>query len=101
MTDIGRLPDLTYERDGETYPSYGAYLRSKSLRLGHVGPASSSRGKAWDNELNYFDKAVANGIIPDGTSTKATKRAFAISERTGVPYRAGENTHTPEGVLIP
>ncbi len=87
---------MAYERDGQVWPTYGAYLRSKNLKTAycrsHIGQ-DATRQKRWDAELNAFDAAVAQGIMPAGTSMRKIREAVEVSNKTGVAYNA-----SPAGV---
>lgn len=82
---------MSYERDGMVYESYGAYLRSKSLRVGYCQSAKgldSTRQKRWDAELNLYKSARDQGIQPAGTKSSQIRKAFDISDRTGRAFDA-------------
>lgn len=87
---------MSYERDGVTYPSYGAYLRGKSLKVAycrsHIGRDATAE-KQWDAELNLFRAVTAQGIMPAGTSTRESMKALKLSEKHGHAYDAAN----PEG----
>jgi hypothetical protein len=42
--------------------------------------------KKWDNEMNLYAKARAQGIQPDGTSTAKVQAALDASDKVGVAY---------------
>lgn len=42
--------------------------------------------KKWDNELDLYRKARAQGIQPDGTSTAQIQKAMDVSDKTGHAY---------------
>jgi hypothetical protein len=50
--------------------------------------ASGTTQKKWDKELGLYKQARAQGIQPDGTSTKQIQKAIDVSNRTGVAYDA-------------
>jgi len=50
--------------------------------------ASGTTQKKWDKELSLYKQARAQGIQPDGTSTKQIQKAIDVSNRTGVAYDA-------------
>lgn len=74
------------------HESYGACLRSKNLAatgLESTAPSfARDRQKAWDSELNLYEKARKEGIQPETTSRKDIERAIAISDHTGTAYDA-------------
>jgi uncharacterized protein YdaU (DUF1376 family) len=39
--------------------------------------------KKWDNELNLYREARAQGIQPEGTSTAKIRKAMDVSDKTG------------------
>lgn len=73
------------------HATFGECQRAKSISIGycrsHLGQ-DSTRQKKWDAELNAFDSAVAQGIMPAGTSMRKIREAVEISNRTGVAYDA-------------
>jgi hypothetical protein len=42
--------------------------------------------KKWDNELNLYREARAQGIQPEGTSTAKIRKAMDVSDKTGHAY---------------
>jgi hypothetical protein len=42
----------------------------------------------WDTHLDRYEYAVNQGIQPAGTLREQTEAAIAVSNATGVPYRA-------------
>lgn len=48
--------------------------------------ASGWTNKKWENELNAYKSARAQGIQPDGTSLSQVRKAIDTSEKTGVAY---------------
>jgi hypothetical protein len=42
--------------------------------------------KKWDNELDLYRKARAQGIQPEGTSTAQIQQAMDVSDKTGHAY---------------
>jgi hypothetical protein len=79
-----------YVRDGQEWPSYGAWLRSKNLKVegcrDATGGQDRSTQKRWDRELDLYRSAVAQGIQPDGTTTAKVRRALDLSDKAGKPY---------------
>lgn len=47
----------------------------------------------WDTHLDRYQWAVSQGIQPHSTLREETESAIAISNATGVPFRADEVTH--------
>lgn len=75
----------------EDFPTYGAYLRAKNMRVGYCKSASgldASRQKRWDRELAEYADARRQGVQPAGTTTAQTRRALDISDKTGTAYKA-------------
>lgn len=69
-------------KDHETF---GECMRAKNL---HLAPNLSETNvqKAWDRELDTYEKAVAQGVQPRGTKEHLVKEAMAISDATGVAF---------------
>jgi hypothetical protein len=73
----------------QDHKSWGECIRSKDFRVAYCQSASghdASRQKRWDAELNEYRAAVAQGIEPDSTATRDTRRAVEWSNKTGVAY---------------
>jgi len=88
-----------YVRDGQTYPSYGAYLRGKSIRVAYTASAQGwdySKQKRWDKELADYRAAVAQGIEPAGTDRASIEQAVKASDEMQAPFKAGKTLPIPE-----
>jgi hypothetical protein len=62
-----------YARDGAVFPSYGAYLRSKGVRVAYARSANGwdyTKQKRWDSELQAYRDAVGEGLDPTGTTMR-------------------------------
>lgn len=84
---------MTYERDGAVYPSYGAYLRSKAIKVAYTNSANgwdATKQRHWDNELQAYRDAVAEGLNPAGTTMREIDQARRISDATQRPYDASK-----------
>lgn len=84
-----------YERNGETYASYGEYLRSKNLRVAYCQSVKGSdytRAKSNDRELQAYRDARRQGIQPAGTTMPKIREAVELSNKVGKAYDAGTNT---------
>jgi hypothetical protein len=79
----------------QDHSSWGECIRSKSLRLAYCQSAAGhdkTRQNKWDAELDLYRSAVAQGIEPDSTATRDTRKAIDWSEKTGIAY-SEENRH--------
>lgn len=85
-----------YSRDGVEYESYGAYLRSKNLKIegcrSATGGSDRSTQKRWDAELQAYRDARAQGIQPASTRLPDIKRAVEVSNKVGSAFDASTNT---------
>lgn len=66
--------------------TFGECMRSKNLNL-NPNLMDTGRSKAWDNELQLYRDARAQGIQPAGTTTAKIREAEEISQRTGQAYQ--------------
>jgi hypothetical protein len=88
LTDEEVTPEHRYHTeyiDG----CFGCKARTLQLATGDANViASGWTGKKWDGELQNFRDAVAQGISPEGTSTKKIQEAVDASDRMGRAYKA-------------
>lgn len=73
----------------QDHATYGECIRSKGLRVAYCQSANGhdkSSQDRWDAELNEYRSAVAQGLEPDTTATRDTRKAVAWSEKTGIAY---------------
>lgn len=72
------------------HATYGAHLRSKNLSIGYCGQGGgdATSQKRWDKELNSYYGAVAQGVEPQGTSTRQIRDALDKSDKVGIAYDA-------------
>lgn len=68
---------------GNGCETFGQCMRRKRIRIGQV---DASEQRRWDNRLNKFHAAVAQGIEPRSTSTADIDRAVEWSNRTGKAF---------------
>lgn len=68
------------------HKTYGECLKSKSVS--HPPTILSAAQKSWDGELRAYERAVSQGIQPDGTSMKKIDAAVRMSDQMGKPYNA-------------
>lgn len=75
----------------EDYPTYGAYLRAKSIHIGYCGQGGgcATRQKTWDTDLDLYRRARGEGIQPETTRRNDVEYAMRSSDRHGVAYDAG------------
>jgi hypothetical protein len=71
---------------GDGCHSFGACLRGKRLRV--VVGDSHEITSQWDSDLDRYEWAHRQGIQPASTMRDAVETAIAVSNATGVPYRA-------------
>jgi hypothetical protein len=78
----------------QDHASWGECLRNKGLRIAYAKSAAgqdATKQKRWDAEIGRYRSAVAQGMDPEGTTTRHVRMAETWSERNGIPY-------TPENV---
>lgn len=64
-------------------------IETLQLATGDANGALVANGwsnKKWDNEMNLYAKARAQGIQPDGTSSAKVRAALDASDKVGVAY---------------
>jgi hypothetical protein len=89
-----RFPDRVREdfdhSNCELDPCFGCKARGLLINTGDAkaGNGSAMTNKEWDNELNAYRQARAEGIQPAGTSMKAINEAYRASEAMGDAYNA-------------
>lgn len=75
----------------QDHTSYGDCLRAKALHVAYCDSSAgrdATRQKRWDAELDRYADARRQGIQPAGTTGAQIDRAFALSDATGMAYRA-------------
>ena len=73
----------------EKNPCFGCKAKGLQLATGDAASniiASGTTQKKWDKELDLYKQARAQGIQPDGTSTKQIQKSIDVSNKTGVAY---------------
>lgn len=83
--------DISIDHTNCDEDCFGCKARSLQLATGDAAGNIVSSGttqKKWDKELGLYKQARAQGIQPDGTSTKQVQKAIDVSNRTGVAYDA-------------
>lgn len=71
------------------HATFGACMRAKGVRIGYCQSAKGhdyTRQKEWDRELDIYERAVDQGLNPDGLGTDQVHLAEAFSEKIGVAY---------------
>ena len=71
--------------------SYGACLRSKSVRVGWANSTNgldATKEKKWNAELDAYSAARKQGIQPAGTSMAKINEAVRLSDMSGVAFNA-------------
>ena len=67
-------------------------MRSKNLRVAYCNSANGldyTAQKKWDNDLDAYRAARAQGIQPAGTRRDQVDRAVQLSDKVGKAYDAG------------
>jgi len=70
------------------HKSWGECLRAKGLQV-QPNIMGASAQKAWDRELNSFESATRQGVMPEGTKQHQIDAAMKVSDSTGVAYKRG------------
>lgn len=73
------------------HKSYADCLRAGMPRIAYANSAKGmdlTKQKKWDNELDAYRSAVAEGIQPATTKMKDIEAARRISDATGQAFRA-------------
>lgn len=80
------------------HASWGECARSKNLvvqsdaytstALARTPGAAMNLGQKWEAEMTEFPKAVAQGIMPEGTQLHQIRKAQATSKASGEAFRA-------------
>ena len=65
---------------------FGCKASTLDLNPGEANSRLTMSAKKWDKELALYRTARAQGIQPDGTSTKQIRKAMEISNKTGKAY---------------
>lgn len=79
---------MAFERGGVTYPTYGAYLRAKNLKI----DTGLDGRKAWDAEIDAFKEARRQGVMPAGTKMHQIRSAMEVSEKVGKAFDATDGS---------
>ena len=78
-----------FQHDSYVDGCFACKIHTLELGTGDAGRAEAPMsGKKWDNELEAYRKARAEGIQPAGTTMKAINEAKAASDRMGAAYNA-------------
>lgn len=75
----------------QDHASYGECMRSKGAKVAYCNSAGGSDytlQKRVDRSLDNYRAVRAQGIQPAGTRPDQVERAVAISDKTGLAYRA-------------
>lgn len=64
------------------HKTFGECLRAKNLQLSPaVSDGYSTKQRAWDKDLDHYEKAVDNGLHPVGTQRHQVDAAIKEAER--------------------
>lgn len=69
----------------QNHSSWGACARASRLQIGDV--RGRDRNKDWDSELDEFQSAVEQGVVPRGTTRNHTRAALDYANLTGEPLK--------------
>ena len=65
----------------QDHKSWGECVRSKNLSVSpNVNEGYSSKQRAWDRDLNHYERAVNNGLQPEGTQRHQVDKAIKEAE---------------------
>lgn len=73
------------------HATWGECVRAKNTRVAWAASARGldlTREKKWDQELQSYRDARAQGVQPAGTTTGQIREAMEISEETGRAFNA-------------
>ncbi|TXS35071.1 hypothetical protein [Streptomyces sp. t39] len=72
----------------QDHTSWGACARAANMRIAYcgVGGGDATAQKQWDNELDLYRQARAQGVQPDGTTRNKVEHALKLSEKRGAAY---------------
>lgn len=83
------------------HASWGECARSARLRVGWAASATGGMDKTSDkkfnNELDLYARARADGLQPASTKPESVHEAYRVSEMTGTAYNS--EIHPPTGLL--
>lgn len=85
-------PNCSTRCPTQDHVSFGECIRAKGLRVAYCRSAAghdATRQKTWDAELARYRAARAQGVQPEGTSTRQIQAAMEISDRAGKAFDAG------------
>lgn len=89
------MPEGTRCTCGAGHETFGACLRAKNIRIAYCQSAAgkdASAQKRWDNELQAYRDAEAQGIEPAGTSMRQIRAAVEASNAAGKAYDGSTNS---------
>jgi hypothetical protein len=92
-SDFGVIQSNPDHIDSELCNCFGCKAKTLQLATGDASGniiASGTTQKKWDKELNFYKEARAQGVQPEGTSTKAIQKALEASETLNKPYNANK-----------
>lgn len=65
----------------KNHKTYGECLRAKSLQVSPaVNDGYSTKQRAWDKDLDHYDRAVKDGLNPTGTQRWQVDKAIREAE---------------------
>lgn len=72
----------------KNHRSWGECMRAKNAVIAYAGIAGgdATAQKRWDNELQAYRDARAQGIQPDGTTMPKIQAALDASDKAGAAY---------------
>lgn len=95
MAKIGK--NCTAGCKTKDHASWGECMRAKNAIIAYagIGGGDASAQKRWDNELQAYRDARAQGIQPDGTTMPKIQAALDASDRAGAAYGRDFAVATP------
>lgn len=79
-------------------PCFGCKAKGLQLNTGDANSQKSMPNKKWNNELDAYRAARAQGIQPAGTSMEHIKAAVEASDVTGTAYDADTAATTAQSI---
>ena len=78
----------------QDHANWGDFLRASNIQMnaGDAKHSAVTSSKKWDNRLQAYRDATAEGIEPRGTSWKAINEAKELSDKVGKAYNGDTNS---------
>lgn len=82
----------------DTNPCFGCKAKGLSMNTGDANSQKSMSNKKWNNELDAYRAARAQGIQPSGTSMAHVKAAVEASDVMGRAFDADTDATTAQSI---